>query len=433
MAQEWVYTVRPGDSLWGVAQRYLSPAGDLPRLQELNHVADPARLQPGTRLRIPVAWLKAQPAPVEVVHLRNDATVIRAGSGQSQPLALGMRLGAGDRVHAGADSSASLRFADGARLVMQAGSDLTLDRISSYGETIIVDSSVRLQNGRVDIRAPGGGSRLEISTPAGVSSVRGTEFRVGMAEPAMRTEVVEGVVAVEAQARRREITAGLGTLTAVGQPPEAPVRLLPPPDISAIPTYLDHVPIAFSLPPLPGAVAYRLQIAPDASFDALLFDVVVPTPDFLGPAAPDGEYTWRVRGIDGRGLEGLDASKNLTLNARPEAPPELSPDDGTATPDRRPTFRWQPTEEARAYHFQLADNREFGAPLIDVARQQGATLAPAMELAPGEYFWRVASVDATGEEGPFSAPHGLEVESASPLRYLPFAIAPAVVLLILLL
>ena len=214
----------------------------------------PSRLRPGTRLRIPTAWLKTQPAPVEVVHVRNDATVVRAGSGQSEPLTAGMQLAAGDRVRTGADSSASLRFANGARLVLQAGSDLELDRLSSYGPTIIVDSSLRLEAGRVDVRAPGDGSRLEILTPAGVSSIRGTEFRVGMAAPeaVMRTEVVKGMVAVEAQGRRQPVAAGSGTLTAAGQPPAPPVPLLPPPDIGAIPTYLDHVPIAFSLPPLPG-------------------------------------------------------------------------------------------------------------------------------------------------------------------------------------
>lgn len=434
LAQEWVYTVRPGDSLWNVAQRYLSDTSYLPRLEALNHVSEPRQLRPGTRLRIPVAWLKAQPVAVEVLHVRGEATVVRVGSGRSEPLAAGMRLEAGDRVHTGADSSASLRFGDGTRLVMQAESDLALDRISTYGETIIVDTELRLQDGRVDVRAPGG-ARFQLQTPAAVSSVRGTEFRIGMAEAeaVMRAEVVQGVVAIEAQGRARQIGAGSGTLTVVGQPPQPPVPLLPPPDISAIPTYLDHVPIAFSLPPLAGAVAYRLQIAPDASFDALLFDVVVPAPDFHGPAAPDGNYTWRVRGIDANGLEGLDASKNLTLNARPGAPLELTPKDGATTPDGRPTFEWQPTEEATAYRFQLADNPKFEHPLIDVARQPGSELRPEVELAPGHYFWRVASVDATGDEGPFSPSRKLEVDPWGRLRYLPLGIVAVAVLLVLLL
>ena len=208
-----------------------------------------------------------------------------------------------------------------------------------------MDSRVRLQAGRVDVRAAGGGSRFQITTPAGVSSARRTEFRIGMAEPegVMHTEVVDGVVAVEAQDRSRLITAGLGALTPIGQPAEPLVALLPPPDIRAVPTYLDHVPIAFSIQPLPGAGG-RLS-PPDRAGRQLRRAAVLcrrAHPRFSWASAPDSNYTWRVRGIDGRGLKGLDASKNLALNARPAAPGQLSPEDGTTSPDRRPTFHWQP-------------------------------------------------------------------------------------------
>ncbi len=35
-AQEWLYTVRPGDSLWLLSNRWLTDAGLLPELQRLN-------------------------------------------------------------------------------------------------------------------------------------------------------------------------------------------------------------------------------------------------------------------------------------------------------------------------------------------------------------------------------------------------------------
>jgi hypothetical protein len=298
----------------------------------------------------------------------------------------------------------------------------------------MVDSNARLEDGRIDVRTPGG-SGFQVQTPAAVTSVRGTRFRIGMAraEALQRTEVVEGVVAIEAQGRRQELRPGTGSLTPVGAPPQPAVALLPPPDVSAIPTFLDRVPIAFSLPPVPGAVAYRLQIAPDERYDALLFDQVFASPDFAGPAAPDGTYTWRVRGIDARGLEGLDASKTLTLDARPPAPPGLRPEDGQTVPERRPRFDWDDTRDAASYRFQLAGDEGFAAPLIARRDLAASALTPAQALAPGRYYWRVASTDASGDDGPWSAPHALEVTGGGSLWHLaPLALVPIVLLVLLL-
>jgi hypothetical protein len=431
-AQEWLYTVRPGDSLWLLSNRYLRDAGLLPELQRLNGIADPQGLRPGSLLRIPVNWLRTPPAPVEVLYVRGAVEVVHGAGGPAEPLQVGMALAAGDRVRTGPDSTATLRFADGSRLLLQAASELALDRVSADERRLMVDSSARLADGRIDVRTPGG-SGFEVQTPATVTSVRGTRFRVGMAreEALQRTEVIEGLVAVEAQGRVQELQPGEGSLTPVGAPPQPAVALLPPPDISAIPTFLDRVPIAFSLPALPGAVAYRLQIAPDEQYDALLFDEVFPSPDFAGPAAPDGSYTWRVRGIDARGLEGLDASKNLTLDARPPAPPAVAPGEGEAVPRRRPRFDWQDAEGAASYRFQLAAEPTFAAPLVDRAGLAASEVTLEEDLAAGRYHWRVAGSDADGG-GPWSEPQAVAVEGASPWRFAPLLLVPIVALVLLL-
>jgi hypothetical protein len=192
------------------------------------------------------------------------------------------------------------------------------------------------------------------------------------------------------------------------------------------------VPIAFSLPPIPGAVAYRLQVAPDESYDALLFDVVFPSPDFAGPAAPDGTYTWRVRGIDAQGLEGLDASKTLTLNARPFAPQELQPGDGESVPGRRPRFDWQDAEDAASYRFQLARDANFAEPLIDRRGLAASELTPDEALDGGRYYWRVAGTDAAGDDGPWSAAQAIDLGGGSLWRFAPLALVPILLLVLLL-
>lgn len=47
-----IYTVRPGDSLWGIARRYGTSAEELARINQLN---DPSRLLPGQALLVPSA------------------------------------------------------------------------------------------------------------------------------------------------------------------------------------------------------------------------------------------------------------------------------------------------------------------------------------------------------------------------------------------
>ena len=114
-AEDWVYRVRPGDTLWDLGGAYLKPGVDWHRLQQHNRIADPYRLAPGTRLRIPLTWLRQQPARARVVALIGKATTVTS-AGTSQAVNEGMELGAGSRLLTAAGASLSLQFADGSRL-----------------------------------------------------------------------------------------------------------------------------------------------------------------------------------------------------------------------------------------------------------------------------------------------------------------------------
>ncbi len=344
-SQEWLYTVRPGDNIWNVSATYLTRLDYWPRLQALNGVADSERLPPGMKLRIPIAWLKRLPAKAQVLSAQGQATAMIAATGQTVPVASGQLLQTGDTLLTGPNSAVSLEFGDGSRVLLQADSELRLEALNAYGPTRFVNTRIRLQQGRLESQvAPrtSSGPRYEISTPAAVSTVRGTRYRISMDSKAVtaRTEVVKGVVAFQGGQTTRTVKQGFGTLAETGQAPLPPLRLLPPPKVAELPPVVMRLPVQLGFFPLRGAVAYRAQIVPVDPSRTLLLDTVLPAlsadnpngsrsgsraaPEVLtlllspvGSKMPAGDYVARIRGIDDNGLEGYDAQYRFHFQALP--------------------------------------------------------------------------------------------------------------------
>ncbi len=399
---EWRYTLRPGDTLIGVSARYLARPQDWPRLQRFNGIADPYRLVPGNALRIPLAWLRHEPAPAQVVAVSGDARVTLPGAVE-RPVAAGETLGAGAVLAAGANSSTTLRLADGSLLVLQPGAQLALDTLSVYAGGGMVDSRLRLQHGRIEVganprRAPG--SRLQVITPSAVAAVRGTRFRVAADADATREETLEGAVGLAAAGREVRVDAGHGSLVAAGQSPQSPVALLHAPNLAELPRRIDTLPLRFVLPAQAGAVAWQGQIAPDAMFERILLEQANTAPHLSFSDLPDGHYTLRVRASDALGLHGMDAMHAFELDARPFAPLAVAPGARVRAP--RPVLQWSPVVGADAYRVELGRDAGFAEPLL-ATRTTDSRQQPEKDLQPGAYYWRVASVDTDGP-GPFMPP-----------------------------
>lgn len=403
---EWVYTVRPGDSLWVLSRDYLADPSYWPEVRRRNGIAHPRRLRAGTRLRIPLAWLKQRPSPATVLAVRGDVIVDRAITHARGPLAVGSSLGIGDVIVTGTDASATIQFADESRLVLASTSRLAFDRLTLYGPNGMVDTALRLERGRTWSVVPPGGrhGRFRLTTPAAVAVARGTELRVAADEQqAMRAEVLEGIVDVEgsrsAGAPAQAVTAGFGIEVQAGQPPSTPVALLPAPALAASLT-VRRVPLRVEIPHLEGAAAYRLEIATDAGFSESRWDGLSQTATIHGPDLPDGRYAMRARAVDARGLEGRDAVGSLVIDARPEPPVLLEPAAQATVDVQRPALQWTSAAGAAGYRVQVAtDDRFEGELALDEITDTGSVVTPP--LAPGRYFWRVATRDARGDTGPF--------------------------------
>lgn len=424
IAEEWIYTARPGDTLWAISKTYLKDVSYWGRLQRHNAISQTKLIPPGTRLRIPYEWLKYQPAPARVQQVAGAVTVISPNSG-STPATVDMQLFAGAEIHTGAGATTMLRFADDSSLLVLENSVVTLDTLSAFGETGMVDTRMRLQRGRIDIRVTPfkvPDSRFEVITPAAVAAVRGTDFRVSAERdtPVMRSEVLGGTVAVAAGGMKLDVPAGFGTRAEAGKPPLKPRALLPAPNLVALPTQLRGSSVQLTWPAVHGAVAYRIQLAADMKFDSLLRDTLVRSPNIAWPDLPMGGLVLRVRAIDGVGLEGLNAHHSLVLE------PPLSPPVSNVLPGHRvamgaePVFEWHAVQDAAMYRFQMASTPDFASPLLDVVGAQ-LRYVPALALAPGDYYWRLSSQDGHGNASDFSEARMLTVASlpAAPTVNLP--------------
>lgn len=403
----WVYTVRPGDNIWNLTEKYCTSVLHWKRIQVLNNVRLDRQIPPGTKLRFPMDILKYQPASALVVQVQGAAQLFRAGSGSGVPLAPNTRLRSGDRIVTAAGANVTLNFADGSDLLILENAEVVMDTLSAWGQTGMVDTRVRLQGGRVNTRvkpSQGPGSRYQIITPAAVAAVRGTQFRVAAAEngAVTRSEVTEGSVNVGAQNSGQDIKAGFGLVSEAGKPAQAPRQLLAAPELSPTAVQQRSLPLQFEWAATAGAKSYRLQIAPDSRFETLIADRLTENTRLQWPDLADGRYALRVRAIDELGLEGLDSVVEFEVDARPLAPQPVGPGGGELTRNATPDFAWKAVEGVQTYRFELATDAAFKQ-LVSATRVNATHTRLTQALQGGDYFWRIASLTPEGEQGPFSS------------------------------
>ena len=408
-AEEWIYTVRPGDNLWNVSERHLTSMQYVNRLQQLNRIPNAYTIPPGTQIRILVAWTKQRTEGVyaRVVNIHGAAMLKRANMPENVPVELGMQLYVGDEIKSENDAFVTVEFSDKSRMRLQDNSHIRINEMKVFGDYGLVDTLIELQQGRTENTVPPKseiGTRFRIKTPSAVSSVRGTDFRVGTLTNGADTssEVLTGLVQVGSDQKAITVSAGFGTVTALGTPPSPPVKLLLPPDLTQIPAVYERLPLVITLPALADASSYRAQIAKDQSFDNMWTEFTTAKLPFRDGDIPDGDYWLRVRGIDAAGIEGRDAIISFTLNARPEPPFVIAPlPDGVVDPITR-EFQWAIQSEAAHYIILISQDSKFSTTIVHDAKVTDNKFRLNDPLSPGHYFWRIASVSATEGTGPFT-------------------------------
>lgn len=406
-AADWVYRVRLHDDIWDLSSRYMRPDVPWQKLQDYNKVADPLHLPPGMMLHVPIAWLRVQPADAQVVAVMGNAHVQLPGQPQDEAVTAGMTLGYGAHLSTDANTSLTLQFADGSRVLIQENSALDLDQMSAYGRTGMVDTRLRLQHGRVASAVTpmtGVAAHFSVETPGTISSVRGTHFRVAADDDHTQTEVLTGRVDVAGDHAHVLVPKGEGVAVSDGSKPAQPQTLLAAPVLHCPTQPVNPIPYRLAWTALDGAKSYRVQMAPNERFETLLLDHVTSSPQISLPDVPDGDYAVRVHGIDSHRLEGEDSVCNLHISGHPQPPLVMEPLPGGKARDTRPRFRWTESLEASSYVWQLAADAQFTQPLASQDKLTGDNVRAPNALPYGRYYWRIASRDSHGKQGPFSDP-----------------------------
>lgn len=173
-------------------------------------------------------WLEVRRTVGQVTYINGQ---------KSQPANRGLRLqSVGDTIITKKGSSAVLAMDIGTGFVNIAENTIvTVNRLDKGTEggrvtqLLVKSGQVRLQIRRLTHDT----SRVEISTPAGVAGVRGTEFGVSVQDNG-KTGVgtKEGSVATSAQGRTVLVNSGFQNLTIPGKPPSPAVPLRDNPSLN---------------------------------------------------------------------------------------------------------------------------------------------------------------------------------------------------------
>ena len=408
ISPEWQYSVRPHDNLINLSKKYLINPDDWHMLQKLNQIKNPYRMLVGSVLRVPLTLVKQVPAAAEVLIISGQSGILNSDN-SLQAVTVGQQLGSGTTLATRDNSKLSIKFADGSILKMESNSELKLDALSLYSGGGMVDTKLRLQQGRLEAQANPKhvqGNTMQISTPTAVAAVRGTQFRVAADGETIRQETLDGNVAFTAASEVVFVKKGYGSFSEAGRPPLPPIALLPAPVITGLPAKFDKLPVSFAIPAQTAAVVWVGKISSDAQFNHIVVEKSSNNNDLVFSDLPDGDYYLSVRGADKQGLEGYDATHPFVVKARPFPPQATTPGQNEVIREAQPAFKWASADQANDYQLDVATDVEFKQ-IVDTKRTASNTIKLDKDLQPGQYYWRLASIskDQTGKEdqGPYAA------------------------------
>lgn len=392
------YVVKAGDTLYDLARDYLRSPSDYRQLQRRNRVVNPRRMAPGRNLEIPVSMLRTRADPARLETFRGQIQVIRAG----QPIAVtqGMALMENDILSTPANAFGRVAMSDGSFAVIPSNSRVVLERLRRYDINDQPDYRLRLLQGRLENsvsprQRPG---EYRVITPAALSAVRGTDFRVAYEEQTgtNATALLSGaLITVDADSGDAiTLTPGEGVFASTDAAGLVTVSLLSPPVLEDAGKPQTAATVAFEAAVPAGAASIRSRIGMDAGLTDPVQEMQSETGRLDFDALADGRWFLRLTAVSDQGMEGRARTYDF-IRAR-NGIEDLALVTSEHDKMRVYRFAWRPVGEGAAtFRFQLwrvdENDQRTGPLLVDQPDLSEANYT-LTNLPPGNYEWRVEGV-----------------------------------------
>ena len=381
------YTVRKGDTLIDLADKFMIRKQHYLIVQRKNRLKDPRQLPVGKVIEIPRNLLKYTPARARLVSVRG--AVQQSAGGDFSNATQGQVLGEGNVVNTSAASFATLLLDDGSRISIPSNSSVRISRLRSYtlGGAIDYDFDVVRGGARSKVSPlKSKDDRYRVRSPKAVSAVRGTDFAMRHDADTGRdfAEVDEGALAVGTGGKDIPLPAGNG-LAVAASGSVIQETLLPAPELDNPGKLQANDEVRFAVKGNALGGGHRFQIAADAGFIDQVADVQTADGKMSLTTLPNGNYFIRTREIANSGIQGLASTYAFKRRLNGVKASAGQGADGYA-------FKWfSDGEGVRRYHFQLFRGQTDSTPMVDEAGLDTTSISIS-DLPPGDYFWRVGAV-----------------------------------------
>ncbi|MBI4055278.1 MAG: LysM peptidoglycan-binding domain-containing protein [Elusimicrobia bacterium] len=345
--------VRPGDTLWSIANRTLKDPKRWPEILKYNSLptSDPTVALPGMELQVPVMLIKENLRAATLTYVFNEVRYRRRETPDWRVAQESLRLYEEDGLRTMRLAQARVRFSSGELLKLSENSLIILRPERAQEEAELLKGEIRAGRSRV------------VTTSAKITPrTKDTDYRARVREDlSTLVQVYRGLAAVEAQGETVEVRGGFASDVPFQRPPSPPTPLPPQP-------VLEELEVAAAGTPTKTQGSIQ---APRVVLHGTRVSLEVPRQEEGGFQQEEGSR--RAAVVAGQAM-------------------------------------------IQGYRLQVAKEKNFSSPGIDryLDASQKVDLQ-RLNLEDGQYWWRVALVDLLGLEGEFSPPRFYSVDTVAPL------------------